>query len=94
MIAWAAKKRPAISEIQANSELATFENLVSRLLHIATLLHSRSPVLCALGHVQTLGAYRCKGFLEFGGFVRDSCFFFVLWQVSDQRKSSLDAIGF
>jgi hypothetical protein len=28
--------------------------------------------------------HRCKEFLEFGGFVWDSGFFFVLWQVPDQ----------
>src|SRR6516165_2961652 len=45
-------ERPAISQIHANGELASFENLVCSPAHSASLLHSRSPFLCALSTIQ------------------------------------------
>src|ERR1700676_459323 len=41
-------ERPAISEVQTNRELVSFENPVSIYLNSASLFHSRSPFLCAL----------------------------------------------
>src|SRR6202140_842813 len=41
-------ERPAISEVQTNRELVSFENYVSIYLNSASLFHSRSPFLCAL----------------------------------------------
>src|SRR6266576_5713801 len=40
--------RPAIAEVQTNRELVSFENHVSFYANSASLLHSRSPFLCAL----------------------------------------------
>src|SRR6201982_4151730 len=40
--------RPAISEVQTNCELVSFENHVSVYPNSASLFHSRSPFLCAL----------------------------------------------
>src|SRR5262245_53325143 len=45
-------ERPAISEIHTNSELAPLENLACSSAHSATLLHGRSPFLCALSTFQ------------------------------------------
>src|SRR5712664_3301983 len=39
--------RPAIAEVQTNRELVSFENHVSIYANSASLLHSRSPFLCA-----------------------------------------------
>src|SRR5277367_5002539 len=36
--------------------------------------------------------HRCEEFLEFHGFVRDSGFFLVLRQVSNERESNLDSV--
>src|SRR6266481_1032404 len=41
-------ERPAISEVQPNRELVSFENHVSIYPNSASLFHSRSPFLCAL----------------------------------------------
>src|SRR6266853_2077649 len=41
-------ERPAISEVQTNRELVSFENHVSIYPNSASLFHSRSPFLCAL----------------------------------------------
>src|SRR5712691_7513848 len=41
-------ERPAISEVQTNRELVSFENHVSVYANSASLFHSRSPFLCAL----------------------------------------------
>src|ERR1700685_1108958 len=43
-----AVERPAISEVQTNRELVSFENHVSVYPNSASLFHSRSPFLCAL----------------------------------------------
>src|ERR1700736_3385909 len=40
-------ERPAISEVQTNRELVSFENRVSIYPNSASLFHSRSPFLCA-----------------------------------------------
>src|SRR5215831_14666973 len=47
-------KRFFISSVQPspNGELAPLENLVCSLPHSATLLHGRSPFLCALSTIQ------------------------------------------
>src|SRR6516225_11295865 len=45
-------ERPTISQIHTNGELASFENLVCSPAHSASLLHSRSPFLCALSTIQ------------------------------------------
>src|SRR5467141_3284266 len=39
--------RPAIAEVQTNRELVSFENHLSIYANSASLLHSRSPFLCA-----------------------------------------------
>src|SRR6266446_4020108 len=39
--------RPAIAEVQTNRELMSFENHLSIYTNSASLLHSRSPFLCA-----------------------------------------------
>src|SRR6202171_2349578 len=41
-------ERPAISEVQTNRELVSFQNHVSIYPNSASLFHSRSPFLCAL----------------------------------------------
>src|ERR1700731_4629965 len=41
-------ERPAISEVQTNRELVSFENHVSVYPNSASLFHGRSPFLCAL----------------------------------------------
>src|ERR1700681_2410373 len=41
-------ERPAISQVQTNRELVSFENHVSAYPNSASLFHSRSPFLCAL----------------------------------------------
>src|ERR1700745_2437749 len=41
-------ERPAISEVQTNRELVSFENHVSVYPNSASLFHSRSPLHCAL----------------------------------------------
>src|ERR1700680_1173172 len=43
-----AVERPAISEVQTNRELVSFENHVSIYPNGVSLFHSRSPFLCAL----------------------------------------------
>src|SRR5271169_6617667 len=46
-----AVERPAIAEVHTNRELVSFENHVSIYPNSASLLHSRSPFLCALERV-------------------------------------------
>src|SRR6266478_5089027 len=43
-------ERPAISQIHTDRQLLLIENFVTKYLHSANLLHSRSPFLC-LEHV-------------------------------------------
>src|SRR6516165_7177405 len=54
-------ERPAISQIHANGELASFENLVCSPAHSASLLHSRSPFLCLLSTIQLGGRIASRG---------------------------------
>src|SRR6516162_3840636 len=68
-------ERPTISQIHTNGELASFENLVCSPAHSASLLHSRSPFLCALStiqHWERIASRRRPAFsshlvLDFGG---------------------------
>src|ERR1700674_1915991 len=50
-----AVERPAITKVQTNRELVSFENHVSIYPNGVSLFHSRSPFLCALS-TSTLGS--------------------------------------
>src|SRR5882762_4503059 len=50
-------ERPAISQIHTDRQFLLLENFVTKYLHGANLLHSRSPFLVPQAR-RTLGAYR------------------------------------